>query len=176
MLTGENLPVEKNPDDTLFGGTINTNGLLHMEVTQVGKQTVLAQIIQMVEDAQGSKAPIQNRRSDLRDFVPIVLVIAFITLIATGLITGDWQLALIHSVSVLVIACPCALGLATPTAIMVGTGVGARNGILIKGGEALEAAAHLDSIVLDKTGTITEGKPKVTDLVGSKEVPSIFIL
>lgn len=100
-----------------------------MEVTQVGKQTVLAQIIQMVEDAQGSKAPIQNRRSDLRDFVPIVLVIAFITLIATGLITGDWQLALIHSVSVLVIACPCALGLATPTAIMVGTGVGARNGI-----------------------------------------------
>lgn len=177
MLTGENLPVEKNPDDTLFGGTINTNGLLHMEVTQVGKQTVLAQIIQMVEDAQGSKAPIQKIADRISGiFVPIVLVIAFITLIATGLITGDWQLALIHSVSVLVIACPCALGLATPTAIMVGTGVGARNGILIKGGEALEAAAHLDSIVLDKTGTITEGKPKVTDLVGSKEVLSIFIL
>ncbi|WP_275399961.1 heavy metal translocating P-type ATPase [Enterococcus faecium] len=175
MLTGESLPVEKNPDDTLFGGTINTNGLLHMAVTQVGKQTVLAQIIQMVEDAQGSKAPIQKIADRISGiFVPIVLVIAFITLVATGLITGDWQLALVHSVSVLVIACPCALGLATPTAIMVGTGVGARNGILIKGGEALEAAAHLDSIVLDKTGTITEGKPKVTDLVGSKEVLSIF--
>ncbi|WP_125665938.1 HAD-IC family P-type ATPase, partial [Bacillus sp. 2A25] len=128
-----------------------------------------------VEDAQGSKAPIQKIADRISGiFVPIVLVIAFITLVATGLITGDWQLALIHSVSVLVIACPCALGLATPTAIMVGTGVGARNGILIKGGEALEAAAHLDSIVLDKTGTITEGKPKVTDLVGSKEVLSIF--
>ncbi len=175
MLTGESLPVEKNAGDALFGGTINTNGLLQMEVSKVGKNTVLAQIIQMVEDAQGSKAPIQKIADKISGiFVPIVLVLALATLIITGFVSGDWQLALIHSVSVLVIACPCALGLATPTAIMVGTGVGARNGILIKGGEALEAAAHLNSIILDKTGTITEGKPEVTDIIGSDEVLPVF--
>ena len=137
MLTGESVPVEKQENDPLFGGTINTNGLIQMEVSQVGKQTVLAQIIQMVEDAQGSKAPIQKIADKISGiFVPIVLILAFLTLVITGFMTSDWQLAVVHSVSVLVIACPCALGLATPTAIMVGTGVGARNGILIKGGDA----------------------------------------
>ena len=126
---------------------------------------MLAQIIQMVEDAQGSKAPIQQIADKISGiFVPIVLFLALVTLLVTGWLTKDWQLALLHSVSVLVIACPCALGLATPTAIMVGTGVGAHNGILIKGGEALEGAAHLNSIILDKTGTITQGRPEVTDV------------
>lgn len=147
MLTGESVPVEKREKDLIFGGTINTNGLIQMQVSQIGKNTVLSQIIQMVEDAQGSKAPIQQIADKISGiFVPIVLILAFLTMVITGFMTGDWQLALIHSVSVLVIACPCALGLATPTAIMVGTGVGARNGILIKGGDTLEAAAHLNSI------------------------------
>lgn len=175
MLTGESVPVEKKENDIIFGGTINTNGLLQMQVLQVGKQTVLAQIIQMVENAQGSKAPIQKIADKISGiFVPIVLIIAFLTLVITGVLTKDWQLALIHSVSVLVIACPCALGLATPTAIMVGTGVGAKNGMLIKGGEALEAAAHLNSILLDKTGTITKGLPEVTDVIGSEDTLVLF--
>lgn len=175
MLTGESLPVEKHFGDAVFGGTVNTTGLVQIQVSQVGSQTVLAQIIQMVEDAQGSKAPIQQIADRISGiFVPVVLVVAFFTLVLTGWLTGDWQLALIHSVSVLVIACPCALGLATPTAIMVGTGVGARNGILIKGGEALEEAAGLTSILLDKTGTITQGTPQVTDVIGSTEVVKLF--
>ena len=175
MLTGESLPVEKHLGDAVFGGTVNTTGLVQIQVSQVGSQTVLAQIIQMVEDAQGSKAPIQQIADRISGiFVPVVLVVAFFTLVLTGWLTGDWQLALIHSVSVLVIACPCALGLATPTAIMVGTGVGARNGILIKGGEALEEAAGLTSILLDKTGTITQGAPQVTDVIGSTEVVKLF--
>lgn len=175
MLTGESLPMEKHLGDAVFGGTVNTTGLVQIQVSQVGSQTVLAQIIQMVEDAQGSKAPIQQIADRISGiFVPVVLVVAFFTLVLTGWLTGDWQLALIHSVSVLVIACPCALGLATPTAIMVGTGVGARNGILIKGGEALEEAAGLTSILLDKTGTITQGAPQVTDVIGSTEVVKLF--
>lgn len=175
MLTGESLRVEKHLGDAVFGGTVNTTGLVQIQVSQVGSQTVLAQIIQMVEDAQGSKAPIQQIADRISGiFVPVVLVVAFFTLVLTGWLTGDWQLALIHSVSVLVIACPCALGLATPTAIMVGTGVGARNGILIKGGEALEEAAGLTSILLDKTGTITQGAPQVTDVIGSTEVVKLF--
>lgn len=175
MLTGESLPVEKHLGDAVFGGTVNTTGLVQIQVSQVGSQTVLAQIIQMVEDAQGSKAPIQQIADRISGiFVPVVLVVAFFTLVLTGWLTGDWQLAFIHSVSVLVIACPCALGLATPTAIMVGTGVGARNGILIKGGEALEEAAGLTSILLDKTGTITQGAPQVTDVIGSTEVVKLF--
>ena len=175
MLTGESVPVEKKENDVIFGGTINTNGLLQIQVLQVGKQTVLAQIIQMVENAQGSKAPIQKIADKISGiFVPIVLIIAFLTLVITGVLTKDWQLALIHSVSVLVIACPCALGLATPTAIMVGTGVGAKNGMLIKGGEVLEAAAHLNSVLLDKTGTITKGLPEVTDVIGSEDTLALF--
>lgn len=165
MLTGESLPVEKSVGDTIFGGTVNTTGTIKIKALKVGNETVLARIIRMVEDAQGSKAPIQQIADKISGiFVPVVLIAALVTLIATGLIVGNWQVALIHSVAVLVIACPCALGLATPTAIMVGTGLGAKNGILIKGGQALETASHISSVILDKTGTITVGKPVVTDL------------
>lgn len=164
MLTGESLPVDKQVDDQVFGGTVNTTGSIQFSATQVGSMTVLSRIIRMVEDAQGEKAPIQQIADKISSiFVPTVLGLALLTLLATGLLTGDWQQAIVHSVSVLVIACPCALGLATPTAIMVGTGLGAKSGILIKGGGALEKNAHLTTIVLDKTGTITEGKPVVAD-------------
>lgn len=170
MLTGESLPVEKVSGDKVYGGTINTTGSLLFEAKQIGSETALSKIIRMVEEAQGSKAPIQavaDRISAI--FVPIVLIIALLTLIVTGLITQNWETAIIHSVSVLVIACPCALGLATPTAIMVGTGLGAKNGILIKGGEALERAARINAIVVDKTGTLTKGEPEVTDYKGVNE-------
>jgi Cu+-exporting ATPase len=164
MLTGESLPVDKQVDDQVFGGIVNTTGSIQFSATQVGSMTVLSRIIRMVEDAQGEKAPIQQIADKISSiFVPTVLGLALLTLLATGLVTGDWQQAIVHSVSVLVIACPCALGLATPTAIMVGTGLGAKSGILIKGGGALEKIAHLTTIVLDKTGTITEGKPVVAD-------------
>lgn len=164
MLTGESLPVDKQAEDQVFGGTVNTTGSIQFSATQVGSMTVLSRIIRMVEDAQGEKAPIQQIADKISSiFVPTVLGLALLTLIATGFLTGDWQQAIVHSVSVLVIACPCALGLATPTAIMVGTGLGAKSGILIKGGGALEKIAHLTTIVLDKTGTITEGKPVVAD-------------
>lgn len=164
MLTGESLPVDKQVDDQVFGGTVNTTGSIQFSAIQVGSMTVLSRIIRMVEDAQGEKAPIQQIADKISSiFVPTVLGLALLTLLATGLVTGDWQQAIVHSVSVLVIACPCALGLATPTAIMVGTGLGAKSGILIKGGGALEKIAHLTTIVLDKTGTITEGKPVVAD-------------
>lgn len=168
MLTGESLPVDKQIDDQVFGGTVNTTGSIQFNATQVGSMTVLSRIIRMVEDAQGEKAPIQQIADKIsKVFVPTVLGIALLTLLATGLFTGDWQQAIVHSVSVLEIACPCALGLATPTAIMVGTGLGAKSGILIKGGGALEKIAHLTTIVLDKTGTITEGKPVVADFDSS---------
>lgn len=164
MLTGESLPVDKQVDDQVFGGTVNTTGSIQFSATQVGSMTVLSRIIRMVEDAQGEKAPIQQIADKISSiFVPTVLGLALLTLLATGLVNGDWQQAIVHSVSVLVIACPCALGLATPTAIMVGTGLGAKSGILIKGGGVLEKIAHLTTIVLDKTGTITEGKPVVAD-------------
>lgn len=170
MLTGESLPVEKVEGATVFGGTVNTTGTLRIKALKVGNETVLARIIQMVEDAQGSKAPIQQIADRISGiFVPVVLIVALFTLLLTGILTGDWQQAVIHSVSVLVIACPCALGLATPTAIMVGTGLGAKNGILIKGGEALETASHITSVILDKTGTITVGQPTVTDFLTEDE-------
>lgn len=166
MLTGESLPQEKAVGDTVFGGTVNTTGLVQLRALKVGSDTVLARIIRMVEDAQGSKAPIQQIADKISGiFVPAVLIAAALTLVITGFMTGDWQQAVIHSVAVLVIACPCALGLATPTAIMVGTGLGAKNGILIKGGQALETASQISSVILDKTGTITAGKPQVTDLL-----------
>lgn len=164
MLTGESLPVEKKEADQVFGGTYNSNGSLLIETTTIGAESVLSRIIQMVEDAQGSKAPIQQIADKISAiFVPVVIGVALLTILLTGFITGDWQTALIHGVAVLVIACPCALGLATPTAIMVGTGLGAKNGILIKGGDALESAARITSVIIDKTGTITLGKPVVTD-------------
>lgn len=164
MLTGESLPVEKKIDDQVFGGTINANGSIVFKATKIGSETTLSHIIRMVEEAQGTKAPIQAIADKISGiFVPAVLVIAALTLLITGFVTGDWEVALVHSVAVLVIACPCALGLATPTAIMVGTGLGAKNGILIKGGESLESAAKINGLILDKTGTITKGKPSVTD-------------
>lgn len=166
MLTGEPLPVDKFPDERVVGGTINGEGLLKIEASRVGKQTALAQIIKLVQEAQGSKAPIQTIADRVAAiFVPAVIVIA---LAAFGLwwgITGEFVPAIIRLVAVLVIACPCALGLATPTAIMAGTGKGAEKGVLFKKSESLEMATKLDTIVLDKTGTITMGKPAVVDII-----------
>lgn len=177
MLTGESLPKEKKTGDNVYGGTVNTNGRLIIRANKVGNETVLAQIIRMVEDAQGSKAPIQKIADRISAiFVPTVLGLALLTFLATGIVTQDWQMAIVHAVSVLVIACPCALGLATPTAIMVGTGLGAKYGILIKGGESLETAAHLEAIVFDKTGTITKGKPEVTDYLAVAELSEAALL
>ncbi|MCP4297941.1 MAG: heavy metal translocating P-type ATPase [Proteobacteria bacterium] len=172
MLTGESLPVVKKTGDPVYGASVNQNGYIHYQATKVGKDTVLARIIQLVEDAQGNKAPIA-RLADIISgyFVPIVILIA-------SLAAGFWYLAgmpvsfaLMIFISVMVIACPCALGLATPTAIMVGTGRGAALGILIKGGEALEIAAGLKAIVFDKTGTLTEGKPKITKIISFLDYP-----
>lgn len=175
MLTGESLPVEKKPGDGVIGATLNKLGLLKFEATKVGKETALAQIIKLVEDAQGSKAPIQKLADQVSAvFVPIVIVIALLTFAGwyffgpTLPINSDidnFTRALIYMVAVLVIACPCAMGLATPTAIMVGTGKGAEAGILFRNSEALERAGKVSVVVLDKTGTITKGQPAVTDIV-----------
>ncbi len=166
MLTGESLPVEKKAGDFVIGATINKFGTFRFEATKVGKDTALSQIIKMVEDAQGSKAPIQKIADKVSGiFVPVVVAIALLTFVIWLLVTGDVTKAIVSAVAVLVIACPCSLGLATPTAIMVGTGKGAENGILIKGGEHLEMAYKLNAVVLDKTGTITKGEPEVTDIV-----------
>lgn len=165
MITGESLPVEKNIKDNVIGGTINKTGSFEFQAMKVGSETTLSQIIRLVEDAQGSKAPIQafaDRISSV--FVPVVIGIAIITFLVWYFALGaSLSFALMAFTAVIVIACPCALGLATPTAIMVGTGNGAENGILIKGGEPLEAACKINAIVFDKTGTITKGKPEVTD-------------
>jgi len=166
MLTGESLPVSKKVGDKVVGGSINKNGSIRFEATEIGKNTVLSQIIKLVEEAQGSKAPI-SRMADIvaAYFVPIVIGIAIITGIAWFLSGSGLVTALSFFIAVLVIACPCALGLATPTSIMVGTGKGAENGILIKSGEALETAHKIKTVVFDKTGTITKGKPVLTDLI-----------
>ncbi len=167
MVTGESIPIEKNTGDTVIGGTINKHGSFRFKATKVGKDTVLAQIIKLVEEAQGSKAPIQ-RLADMVSgyFVPAVILIAIVSFVAWYIVLGQsFVFSLSVFISVLIIACPCALGLATPTAIMVGTGKGAENGILIKSGEALENARRITTVVMDKTGTLTEGKPKVTDVV-----------
>ena len=168
MLTGESIPAEKNPGDQVTGGTINKCGSIRFETMRVGKDTALAQIIKLVEDAQGSKAPISKLADVIAGyFVPIVIFIAVLSGVAWFIAGQSTLFALTIFISVLIIACPCALGLATPTAIMVGTGKGAELGVLIKGGEALETAHKLDTIVFDKTGTITEGKPQVTDIVSA---------
>jgi Cu+-exporting ATPase len=167
MLTGESIPVDKQAGDAVIGATINRQGLLRIRATRVGSETALAQIIRLVELAQGSKAPIQHLADRVSAvFVPIVLVLALITFLAWYL-AGDagFTTSLINAVAVLVIACPCALGLATPTAIMVGTGRGARIGILFRNSQALEQAEAVDRVVLDKTGTLTLGKPVLTDVV-----------
>ena len=179
LITGESIPVEKGESDTLIGATINQTGLLRMRATNVGADTVLANIIRMVEQAQGSKAPIQRLADTIASiFVPVVLVIAALTFILWAILgslsvlssgaagsTSPWIVALVAAVAVLVVACPCALGLATPTAIMVGTGKGAERGILIKGGESLERIQAVRAVLLDKTGTLTKGKPSLTDAV-----------
>lgn len=175
MITGESIPVEKAEGDSLIGATINQRGLLRMRATKVGADTVLATIIRMVEQAQGSKAPIQRLADTISGiFVPVVLVIAALTFIVwaiVGNVSGaaasgnPWIIAIVAAVAVLVVACPCALGLATPTAIMVGTGKGAEQGILIKGGESLERIHAVRAVLLDKTGTITKGKPALTDVI-----------
>jgi Cu+-exporting ATPase len=176
MLTGESIPVDKKEGDKLFAATINANGVLKFRAEKVGSETALAQIIKLVEDAQGSKAPIAALADKVAGiFVPIVIGIALVCGVAWFIGTRDVKLALMIFVSILVIACPCALGLATPTAIMVGTGKGAENGILIKSGEALETAHKVEIIVFDKTGTITEGRPKVTDVM-SGEIGDVELL
>ena len=167
MLTGESMPVEKNIGDNIIGASINKNGSIKYKATKVGKDTALAQIIKLVEDAQGSKAPIAKLADVISGyFVPVVIVLSIVSALAWYFLGGESTVfALTIFISVLVIACPCALGLATPTAIMVGTGKGAENGVLIKSGVALETTHKIKTIVFDKTGTITEGKPKVTDIV-----------
>ncbi len=166
MVTGESVPVKKQPGDEVIGATINKTGSFKFRATRVGKDTFLAQIVKLVQQAQGSKAPIQKLADQVTGwFVPAVIAIAILTFILWYNIMGNVTMALITTVGVLIIACPCALGLATPTSIMVGTGKGAENGILIKGAESLELAYKLKTVVLDKTGTITQGKPTVTDFV-----------
>ncbi len=170
MLTGESLPVEKAPNSKVYSGTINQTGVLVIEAERSDQNSTLARIIRLVRSAQGSRAPIQQVADRVSAyFVPFVVAIALITLLIVGLSSGAWGRAIMQSVAVLVIACPCALGLATPTAIMVGSGLGAREGILIRNGEALERTAKVNTIILDKTGTITEGKPEVTDFIPLKE-------
>ncbi len=165
MLTGESLPAVKGVGDKVFAATVNGDGLLRCKATGVGAHTLLAGIIALVEQAQGSKAPVQRLADKVAAiFVPVVVTIALVTFAAWWLIGGEFAPALIHAVAVLVIACPCALGLATPTAIMVGTGLGARAGILIRNAQALELAEKIAVLAVDKTGTLTEGKPVVTDI------------
>jgi Cu+-exporting ATPase len=185
MLTGESLPVPKREGDVVIGGTINLNGAIQMIVEEVGEYTTLAQVIRLVETAQSSKASIQEVADRIAAiFTPVVISISLTTyivwasLLNSSVLDGikeewpyrdqgfnDWTLPLLFSISVLVIACPCALGLATPTAVMVGTGVGARLGILIRGGEPLELTKDITSVVMDKTGTITRGMPVVADIL-----------
>jgi Cu+-exporting ATPase len=165
MLTGESQPVVKHPGATVYAGTVNNEGLLRCRATGVGDATLLAGIVRLVREAQGSKAPVQRLADRVSGiFVPIVIAIAVITFVATWWFAGDVARALIQSVTVLVIACPCALGLATPTAIIVGTGRGAQRGVVIRNAAALEHAGHLTMLVVDKTGTLTEGKPSVVDV------------
>ena len=192
MATGESMPVHKSIGDEVIGATVNQEGLLHVEATRIGKDTFLAQIIKMVESAQGTKVPIQKFADDIiAIFVPTIIGIAFLTLIAWNIVPGPlnrillwgsgfipWvdvslpqvMLAISAMISVLVIACPCSLGLAVPTALMVGTGMGARNGILIRRGEAIQTMKEIKAIVLDKTGTITKGQPEVTDIIGDESL------
>ncbi len=170
-ITGESIPVDKQPGDKVIGATINKSGYFKMQATRVGDETALAQIIRLVDDATSSKAPIAKLADKVAGiFVPIVIGIAIIAAIAWLIYGETFEFALTIAVSVLVVSCPCALGLATPTAIMVGTGRGATNGILIKSAEALETAHSVQTVVLDKTGTITQGKPVVTDVVSQEEM------
>lgn len=177
MLTGESIPVDKKPGDKVYAASINKNGLVRFQAEKIGQGTALAQIIKLVEDAQDSKAPIAQLADVVSGyFVPIVFGIAVLAFLFWNAMGESFDFTLTIFISVLVIACPCALGLATPTAIMVGTGKGAENGILIKGGEALETAHKVQTVILDKTGTITEGKPEVTDVIPAGELSAEDLL
>lgn len=181
MLTGESMPVGKHPGDKVYGATINQNGSLVVKATRVGAETAIAQVIRLVEEAQGSKAPIQRIADKVAAvFVPVVLLIAFITFFAWIYLPSDpsTSRAMLNFVSVLIIACPCAMGLATPTAVMVGTGAAAERGILIKGGEILEKACKVNTVVFDKTGTLTKGKPSVVDILptGNYAIQKVLVL
>ena len=177
MLTGESIPVEKSVGDAIIGASINKNGTIRYKATKVGKDTALSQIIKLVEDAQGSKAPIAKMADIISGyFVPIVIAIAILSALAWYFAGQTGVFALTIAISVLVIACPCALGLATPTAIMIGTGKGAEHGVLFKSGTALETTHKLNTIVFDKTGTITEGKPKVTDIITAEGISETELL
>ncbi|MFN4112020.1 MAG: copper-translocating P-type ATPase, partial [Ignavibacteria bacterium] len=165
MITGESIPVEKKEGDKVIGGTINLSGSFNFRVSATGTKSILGQIIKLVEEAQASKAPIQNLADKIASvFVPVVILFAIITFLGWLISGSSFSISLIHFVAVLIIACPCALGLATPTALIVGTGIGADNGILIKNAQSLELTHKLTDLVLDKTGTITEGKPKVEEI------------
>ncbi len=176
MLTGESVPVDKRPGDTVAGATINANGVLTLRATAVGVDTALAQIVRLVEEAQGTKAPVQRLADRISGvFVPVVVLIAAATLAGWAL-GGDATRGLVAAVAVLIIACPCALGLATPTAIMVGTGRGAAMGVLIKGGEVLERSKRIDTVVFDKTGTLTKGQMALTDVTPADGVDDVELL
>ncbi|MGH3087272.1 MAG: heavy metal translocating P-type ATPase, partial [Rubrobacteraceae bacterium] len=179
MITGESVPVTKRKGDEIIGATMNASGSFRFTATKVGKDTALAQIMRMVEEAQGSKAPIQRLADKISAvFVPVVMAVATVTFLIWLAFGPEpaFTFALLNFVAVLIIACPCAMGLATPTSIMVGTGKGAESGILIKGGEALEAARSLDTIVLDKTGTLTKGEPELTDVFVTNGMPEQELL
>jgi P-type Cu+ transporter len=177
MLTGESLPVAKAPGDKVFAATVNGSGVLRCRATGVGAQTLLAGIIRMVESAQGSKAPVQRLADRISAvFVPVVVALAVLTLAGWWWLAGDFSQALVNAVAVLVIACPCALGLATPTAVMVGTGQGARAGILVKNAEALELAEKVTVLAVDKTGTLTEGRPRVQTVLALGALPRDEVL
>ncbi|RIV28764.1 Cu(2+)-exporting ATPase [Alicyclobacillaceae bacterium I2511] len=177
FLTGESIPVVKGVGDVVVGAAVNQNQTLVVKITKVGSNTALAQIVRLVDQAQSSKAPVQRLADKISGiFVPSVMGVALITFLLWGLIGGAWNQALMAAVAVLVIACPCSLGLATPTAIMVGTGVGAESGILIKGGEVLERAEKINTVVFDKTGTLTTGKPQVTDVWVAQGVSETEVL
>lgn len=177
MLTGESIPTEKAPGDSVWAATVNRNGDLRMRVSKTGEETILSGVIRLVEDAQGNKAPVARLADKISGiFVPAVLSIAVCSALAWALAGKDWTFVLQIFVSVLVIACPCALGLATPTAILVGTGKGASNGILIKGGDILEKTHEVDTVVFDKTGTLTQGHPQVTDIIPTEGVSGSDLL
>ncbi|MRD49123.1 heavy metal translocating P-type ATPase [Caenimonas koreensis DSM 17982] len=176
LITGESLPVARHEGDKVTGGAVNGGGLLAVRVTAVGAESTLARIVRLVESAQAKKAPIQRLVDKVSEvFVPVVIAAAFVTLLAWGFIGGNWEAAILNAVAVLVIACPCALGLATPTAIMAGTGVAARHGILIKDAEALEVAHKITIVAFDKTGTLTEGKPELVEAVAAGGGRAAFI-
>jgi Cu+-exporting ATPase len=178
MITGESLPVEKREGDTVIGGTVNKTGSFEFEATKVGSETALAQIIRLIEEAQGSKAPIQNFADSVSAwFVPAVIGLAILTFLVWYFALGaTLAFSLMAFTSVIVIACPCALGLATPTSLMVGTGKGAEYGVLVKGGEALEAASNISAVIFDKTGTLTKGKPEVTDIIALTSIDEDEVL